>query len=598
MLGLMLLFSGDPLVPSFATLIKNFKVEPVVESVVIDVPYLTWGGDVATFYANGGVETTQDSVFGKSGLKYRLVNGDDFLQQTRNYLSGKTPYLRGTFTQLGQASELLNQDPSTKPIIILQLTWSLGDHIVGRGNIKSINNFKGKTICLQQGGPHVGLVDDALKSGGLKWTDVKIVWAKNLSGPDSPAEMMKKDNSIDLACVISPDMTGLTGGLNSHGTGAEGTIKDARVVVSTASMSRSIADLYCVRQDYFRAHRDEVEKFVAGYLAATDSLMNHKKVYNDGKGKSPEYLEVLKMAQKIYGEKVLPTIEVDAHGLVSDANFVGLTGNMSFFTDTGNLSGFDAKQKQTLDLVTNLGYCGQRMGFVVAGWDFQQLAKLAGVKYEVPKVAVGRIQGESIGGFEEKELDDKTLVSFTVQFEPNQTDFSIDSYGAEFKRVVENASRFGNAVFLVRGHSDPSQTLIDFVKAGQTKGILQRTGTKGSYKYFLNGEEMTLESTAKVMQAVLNGDFNGVQPNPQATMTAALQLSQVRADKVKTAIIEFAKQNKMNLDPSQIQPRGIGIREPLIARPVNSAQARNNMRVEFRLIRVEAESIKGGEYDY
>ena len=43
--------------------------------------------------------------------------------------------------------------------------------------------------------------------------------------------------------VISPDMLGLTGGVDSQGTGAEGTVKNAHVVVSTAEPQRSIADV-------------------------------------------------------------------------------------------------------------------------------------------------------------------------------------------------------------------------------------------------------------------------------------------------------------------------------------------------------------------
>jgi hypothetical protein len=317
---------------------------------------------------------------------------------------------------------------------------------------------------------------------------VKIVWAKALSGEGSPGEMFKKDNAIDVACVISPDMIGLSGGLNSKGSGAEGTIKGAHVVVSTANMSRSIADVYCVRQDYFNAHKEQISKFVAGYLKGTDVLLQQKKEYNDGKGKSPAYMDSLKLAQKILGAKTLPTLEIEAHGLVSDATFVGLPGNVSFFTDTANLAGFAPKQKQTLDLVTTLGFCKERMGFGLAGWDYPKIAEAAGLKYEVPQQIAGRIQAESATGLKEEELDERTLVSFSVQFEANVTDFSPDSYGAEFKRVIAAASRFGNAAFVVRGHSDPAQTLIDFVKAGMKKGTLKRTGSKGNYEYFFNGE--------------------------------------------------------------------------------------------------------------
>ena len=52
--------------------------------------------------------------------------------------------------------------------------------------------------------------------------------------------------------VITPDMLALTGGLDSTGTGAEGTVEGAEVLVSTAQMSRSVADVLAVRKRLFR----------------------------------------------------------------------------------------------------------------------------------------------------------------------------------------------------------------------------------------------------------------------------------------------------------------------------------------------------------
>ena len=585
-------------VPKFSTLVGNVKVEPVKKTNVVELPFLTWGGDVPTFYANGGINTKKDSIYNKLGLNFKLTNGDDFVAQTRNYLSGKTPYLRGTFSQVGMASEVINADPSTKPVMIMQLTWSAGDHMVSREEVKNLNDLKGKTICLQQGGPHVGLIDDALRAAGLKWSDVKIKWAKDLTGKDGPADMMRKDKSIDAVCVISPDMIGLCGGLDQKGTGAEGSVKGTHVVVSTAQMSRSIADVYVVRSDYFASNKADVEKMVSGYLKACEEVVGAKKMYNDGKGKSPSYIATLKLAQSILGDKVLPTIEVDAHGLVSDATFVGLPGNILFFTDTKNVTSFSNKQKETLDLMVGLGYCKERFGFVPAGWDYNKLAKVAGVKYEDPKPASGRI-AEDVSVFPDSNLDDKTILSFTINFEPNQQDFSMDTYAAEFRRVVADSQVFGNAVIVIRGHSDPTKTLVDFIKAGMAKNIITRTGDqKTGYKYYMNSKPLDLTATLTVMKAIGDGQFAGSDPNPQETMQAALNLSQTRADAVKKAVVEYAKKANLNLDISQVKPVGVGIREPIIAKPSNMEEAKKNMRVEFRLIRVAPENIKPSDFEY
>lgn len=197
---------------TFESLVGDVEVAPVENSPITQVPFITWGGDVATFVANGGLTTTPQSIYGKSGLSLKLIPGDDFQKQVRDYISGKSPYLRGTYHMVALASEIMNKDPRTKPVMVLQLTWSLGDHLVGREGIKTINSLKGKKICLQQGGPHIGLIDDSLKAAALTWDGITIVWAKNLTGDESPAAMFRADPSIDACCVISPDMIGLTSG--------------------------------------------------------------------------------------------------------------------------------------------------------------------------------------------------------------------------------------------------------------------------------------------------------------------------------------------------------------------------------------------------
>lgn len=601
-------YAQQSLVPNFSTLTGNVKVEPVTNTGTRDLPYLTWGADVAAFEANGGINTIPDSIFAKQGLKFRLVNGDDFVLQVKNYMSGKTPYLRGTFTQIASASELLNRDPATKPVMVVQYSWSAGDHLVSREGIKTLNELVGKTICLQQGGPHIGMLDDVLRAGSLKWTDIKVKWAKNLTGTDSPAEMMRSDASIDAAFVISPDMIGLTGGLDQKGTGAEGTIKGAHVLLSTATMNRSIADVMCVRSDFYKDKNGyaEVQKYVAGYLASTERLMNQKKAYNDGKGKSPEYIKALKMAQQILGDKVLPTIEVDAHGLVCDALFVGLPGQPVFFNDPGNVNGFESKQKINLDLAVMLGYASTRAGIEKANWEYPKIATIAGIEYKAPVKDTNRIQGEGTDLFPDSELDERTIASFTINFEPEQTEFNIDTYSAEFRKVIEQTQTFRNAQVVVRGHADPTKTLTDFLKFGMSNGTITRDGKSGSYRYYLKGKPLDLTSTPSIVSMVTNGDFmvgdndsrTAQASNPQETMQAALGLSQKRAEAVKLAIKAFAEREKLNIDLSQVKPSGVGIREPLIAKPTNLDEAKRNMRVEFRLVRVNSENIKPSDFDY
>src|SRR5262245_20850149 len=77
--------------PKFASDVKDLVARDTLE-----VPYILWGGDVATFHANGGSRTQEGSLFQKQGLKIDLRRGDDFGEQVKRYKEGLTPFLRGT----------------------------------------------------------------------------------------------------------------------------------------------------------------------------------------------------------------------------------------------------------------------------------------------------------------------------------------------------------------------------------------------------------------------------------------------------------------------------------------------------------------------
>ncbi len=590
----------------FSQLTGSLRPGPVQATSPIPVPFITWGGDVATFHANGGLNTAGGSIYQQMGLNLKLTPGDDFVGQVKNYVSGKTPFIRGTMRMLGQASEVIGSDPNTKPVVILQLSWSAGDHIVARENIKSLNDLKSKSgrkmrIACQQGGPHVGLLYDSLDSAQISKDDVEIVWVKDLTGPNGPADAFRNaggDNLIDACCVITPDLLGLCGDFDSVGSGAEGTVEGAHMLNSTQSMNRSIADVYAVRNDWYQKNKPLVEKFVAGYLKATEQTVAMRKEFDTSGKMSGDYKKLLTTAQNTFGKEVIPTLEVDAHGLLLDCGFVGLPGQISFFEDAGNLNNFQRKSEKALDLATSWGYASNRMGFGAPSFDYKQVASTAGIKYVAPAAGGGRFAAETIDFGEGAELDDKTIVSFTISFEPNQDQFPASQYAAEFNRAVQAASTFGNAVVVVRGHSDPTQTLRQLVKAGQEKGIMKRVGQPGNYRYMLNGRPLDMNAIGPLTELIKRGSFEGTEFKPKETMQQALNLSHKRAEAVKNALIQFAKQQQVNLDVTQMQPVGAGIMEPVIPKPRSIAEAKENMRVEFRIVRVPAEAIKESDFDF
>jgi ABC-type nitrate/sulfonate/bicarbonate transport system substrate-binding protein len=552
----------------------------------VEVPFILWGGDVATFLANGGLVTRPGTLFHKQGLRLKLTRGDDFDKQVENYLQGKSPFLRGTMSMLGQASEKVGKSENSRPVVFLQLTWSAGDHLVARPDCKMLSDLKGKKIALQKGGPHVGMLNDILRTASLTWQDIQPVWTDDVTGDKGPAALFRKDAGVDACFAITPDMTDLTGGLDKKGTGEAKTVKDAHVLVSTAHMSHSIADVYACRKDFFDAHRDWVEKFTAGYLKACEELVAMRKVRLEKDG-GAKYKALLQLTQDIYGKDDIKSLD-DADGLISDAAFVGLPGNVSFFTDRGNLSGFEPKMRSALDLAIALGDAKGRYDFLSAGLDYERLKKLGDLTGKAPPAE--RFRDDV------KFLTEDTIYFFTISFEPNQSVFPEREYGEAFQRALEQASLFGKTIMAVRGHADSTNLLEMYRKTGLDAGSLKRGS--GPDEYILrDGSKLDLKNARKVVELIGKDNFGNDSLNKSVQYLQ--DLSQKRAETVRGSVVEFAKSRGLRLDLSQIKSVGAGATDPIVALPRTDDEMARNRRVEFRIIRVSPEAIRAGDgFDY
>jgi hypothetical protein len=136
------------------------------------------------------------------------------------------------------------------------------------------------------------------------------------------------------------------------------------------------------------------------------------------------------------------------------------------------------------------------------------------------------------------------------------------------------------------------------IRAGMGKGLIKQTGTRGNYSYFLKGKPLDLQQVDALLEIIDEGTFSGATPDPKVTMQAALNLSKKRAEAVSAALLQFAEAENVTIDQSQITPVGAGIADPVIAKPANPQQAKENMRVEFRIVKVEAEAMKASDFDF
>ncbi len=519
-------------------------VEAVKTRGPIELPLITWGGDIATILANGNaLKTASGSIFAQKGLDFKLVREDDFANQVKRYVRGDTPYLRGTMGMLNMAADVLSRDPRLKPVIVYQLTWSNGgDCLVVKSGIKRASDLKGKTIALQAYGPHVDYLSKILKDAGLTMRDVNIRWARDLTGTDNtPVEAMY-DGKVDAAFMIIPDGLMLTSN-GTVGTGAEGSIKGARILLSTKTANRIISDVYAVRSDYFQAHTEEVQSLVHGLLLAQQEL---KALFKHKEARTGEYGALMKASAAILLDS--PQATGDAEALYGDCEFAGFRGNVKFFGDHKWPRSLPRLTDEIQTAFITVGLLKKKTASVHARWNYDELRSgLTGVDdIESPrfkKEAVAKVvaRKQAMGT-----LDEGELFSFEINFQPNQRTFSADLYAAEFEKVVDLSATYGGAVITIEGHSDPHK-YNKLKKKGAAQVVLRRT------------------------------------------KQAAKNLSMNRALSVRKSVMDYAARKNIPLDDSQFTVVGHGISHPKFGNPKTKEEWLGNMRVAFRIIQIEAE---------
>jgi outer membrane protein OmpA-like peptidoglycan-associated protein len=334
----------------------------------------------------------------------------------------------------------------------------------------------------------------------------------------------------------------------------------------------------------------------------TERLVELKKKY-ETRG-SKEYMNLLKMVQNIYGSDLIPTLEEDAHGLISDASFVGYPGNVVFFTQKGQHT-YGPVTKSALDLAYRLGYIRKKIKPIKPAFNYRAAvftSNLTNIKVQKKRRAFkSEATAREIDMLNTGEgLSEKALFDFTISFEPNQTDFSAPKYYKEFEKIIRIANNSPGAVVMVRGHTSPAKVLAALVRSGLEKGIIKRTGTRGNYHYFYKGRELGLNDTKGVIALIESGAFDKPgDPNwdPKTIMAAALADSRKRAEAAVAAMQAYAKKKGLDFDRSQYQVAPVGMREPVIAKPTK-ANDKYNRRVEVLFVRVSSEAVNESDYDY
>ena len=325
--------------------------------------------------------------------------------------------------------------------------------------------------------------------------------------------------------------------------------------MSTKTADKIIADVYAVRKDFYQKYPQIVEKFVSGLLEAEELLRGY------AAKDSAEMKACLKASAGILIDDE-GAVE-DMQGMYLDARFVGLGGNVNFFTNTSNLRRFDALNAEVQSAFAGLGLISGSTAIASAKLDYDAIARESGlqIQSEIPRFDQNAVSAVITKRQQMDTLDEGELYAFEIYFRPNQKDFSADLYNTEFDRVLELMAIYGGALLTIEGHSDPTSYLKS-KKNKQPAMILSR-----------------------IKQSARN-------------------LSYSRANAVRDSLIQYAIETGITIDSSQFGVVGHGVMKPntsgasydasgdisLKSAPRTREEWEATRRVVFRLVQIEAEA--------
>jgi ABC-type nitrate/sulfonate/bicarbonate transport system substrate-binding protein len=535
--------------PMSQRLSSSITLKPV-KSGTHQLPVIAWGADEATILGE------MSGIFKNEGVDVTLYREDVLIKQVERYISGETPYIRGTLGMINDAADAFRAQ-GMELVVFYGLSWSTGGDAMTTRSGKTLKNIK--TVAIQLDGPHMDYAANMFANAG-RLEQIQFKYVTDLlsgigfNGPDK----FLSDASIDAVFCITPDALRLSSG-GSVGTGSEGSVKGATIAFTTKTASRIILDCYAVRKDYFDAHKEEVLNLAKALFKSQEALVDLVKAKSS---RQSEFRQLMTKSADLLLDS--PTMTADAEAMLGDCTFLGFDNNFTFFTGKGTTRNFNTLNSEIQSAFSKMNLLDNPVKVLQANWNYADLKQ--GLKYatvdvtsaapvvttstpkfdanKVSKTVESKIAAESDTWEEEG-----TLYTFEIYFQPNQDVFDVANYSADFKEILRLAQTNAGAIVVLEGYSDPGA----YLKA-------QKTGS--------NAQEL-----AQIKQAAKN-------------------LSVVRADNAKKSFLAYCKQKGITFDASQLTTVGRGIESPKYVAPKTKEQWLENFRVIFRLKQIEAENLE------
>src|SRR4029450_7043969 len=218
-----------------------------------------WAGWSPIIFANNGFKPGKvwKSPSGKD-FKLELVLIDDPIAMRDAYAAGNLHIGWATLDMVPLFLHGLPQDPRVMPRISQQIDWSTGgDGIVVREAIKTMSDLRGKTVVLAQNSPSHFFALNALINAGVQPAEVEFKFTQDAF---QAAAAFNADKRLAGAVTWAPDIYNLE------------KVKGNRLMVTTATANKLIADVWFARADFAKDNPDLMEGVVRGIFDAMQDL--------------------------------------------------------------------------------------------------------------------------------------------------------------------------------------------------------------------------------------------------------------------------------------------------------------------------------------
>ncbi len=501
--------------------VKGTSAYKPLENDTVRFALNVWAGWSPIILANNGFKAGKVwQAPGGKPFKIELVLIDNPVTMRDAYAAGEVHigwatldmiplFLEGLVDRTGAP-----KDSRVMPRVFQQVDFSNGgDGIVVREGIKTVRDLAGKKLAMAQNSPSQFFALNMLVAGGLQPGDVDMVYTDDAFQAAAAFNAQK-----DLAGCVSwaPDIYNLE------------KAKGNRMLVTTQTANRLIADVWFARADFAKDHPDKIEAIVRGIFDAMELLKTES-----AKAKAAELMSA--------GYNIPAT---DTLAMLGDAHSTNWAENYQFFINRNNPANFERIWKQAYYLYRRIGAISNPPVPFDQVMDFSVIQKLgsepkyADTKDEyakpLPPKTLSQIRAEN------EEILTNTVV---IHFFPNSWDLR--------KRIVRRID--GKDV------EEPYDSTVDLV--------LDEVGTLA--KQFGNARI--------VIEGHTDGSMKGSVP---AAMVK--ELSRERAGAVKSSLVE-----KFEFDENRFAVDGVGWDRP--ADPEHPDDHAKNRRVEIKVYSAEKE---------